>query len=174
MTSFICGGGPNAPTADGKWPDPGLEEPCCESSAYDGPGACTCWEPIYNTKQQKPDETAVKLLDAGVTPTVRPSMCGDCAYRPGSPEKSGDPTYSGSADFLEGIAERGERFWCHDGNLIAVTWRHPKTGMEIPGHPGAYCPPIVKAVPYKADGSPSFLCAGWDARRRALAAKAGS
>lgn len=170
--SFICGGGPAAPTADGLWPDTGLDEPCCEGSAFDGPGHCTCWEPVYNLTQQQPDKTAVRLLAAGVAPTVRPGgMCGDCAYRPGSPEKSGDPTFNGDADFLEEIAERGERFWCHDGNLIVVKWRHPKSGMEMPGHPGAYKPPIVNAVPYKADGTPSYLCAGWDARRRALEAK---
>ena len=166
--SYLCGGGHLAPTESGEWPDTGLTEPCCEGSMLDGPGRCTCWEPIWNTEQQPLDDTAARLLAAGVEPTVRPSMCGDCAYRPDSPEKSGNPTFQGDADFLERIAREGHRFWCHDGNRIAARWRHPKTGMEIPGHPAAYKPPIKDNVPYKADGTPSFVCAGWAARRRAL------
>ena len=35
--------------------------------------------------------------------------------------------------------------------------------------PGGYDPPIVDSVPYRTDGTPEELCAGWDARRRALA-----
>lgn len=32
-------------------------------------------------------------------------------------------------------------------------------------------PPIVNAVPYRADGTPAELCAGWSARSRALAGR---
>lgn len=166
--SFICGGGPTAPTEDGEWPDTGLVEPCCEGNALGGPGSCTCWEPVYDLDQQPIDEVKARLLAAGVRANTRRLMCGDCAYRPDSPEKSGDETYRGGVDFLDALAIREAPFWCHQGMRIPLRWRHPKTGMEIPGHPGAYKPPVRGLVPFKADGSPAELCAGWDARRRAL------
>lgn len=168
--SIICGGGPSAPTADGQWPDTGLDEPCCESSAYDGPGDCTCWKPIYDLEQQPINEEVARMLDAGVRPVTRDLMCGDCAYRPDSPEKRGDGTYRGGADFLDDLAATDQPFWCHQGLRLPIKWRHP-CGMEIPGHPGAYAPPIIAGVPYQASGEPAQLCAGWDARRRALGGK---
>ena len=91
--------------------------------------------------------------------------------RPGSPEMSGDERYRGDAEFLEEIARNGERFWCHQDLLIVRVWRHP-SGVEIPGAPGAYVPRIVAGVPYKTNGQAGDVCAGWDARRRALAARA--
>jgi hypothetical protein len=167
--SFLCGG-TTAPTADGEWPDTGLDAPCCEDSAYDGPGSCICWQPVYDLEQQPINDEIARMLDAGVLPVTRPLMCGDCAYRPGSPEKSGDETFAGDADFLDQLAADEKPFWCHQGIRVPVTWRHP-SGMEIPGHAGGYDPPIRKGVPYQADGQPAHLCAGWDARRRALAAR---
>lgn len=156
------------PAADRpQFPDLGLDVPCCESSVYYGPEQCTCWEPVYNLEQQPVDEQARQLLGAGLEPVTRKQMCGDCAYRPGSPEKSGDESYRGDADFLEHIAAKGERFWCHQGLRIPTKWVHP-SGAELPGHPGAYRPPIHDAVPYQADGRPGELCAGWAARNRAL------
>lgn len=136
---------------------------CCYDAATEGPTACTCWVPIYDLDQQRPDTTA--------EPATRKLMCGDCAYRPDSPEKVGDPGYRGDANELERIAAQ-DRFWCHDGMRKPIKWRHP-SGIEVDGHPGGYDPPTINGVPYKADGSPGVLCAGWDARRRALEANGG-
>lgn len=143
------------------FPDLGLT--CCYGVAAAGPHACTCWRPVYDhTEQTNPDETAQS--------TVRPRMCGDCAYRPGSPEKTGDPQHRGDATELEILAESGSPFYCHDGMRRIVRWCHP-SGAELPGHPADYAPPMVGATPYRTDGKPGLLCAGWDARRRALTAK---
>jgi len=138
-------------------------------AAMRGLQGCTCWRPVYDLQQADPDPVALAAFDNGVTPSVRPQMCGDCAYRPDSPEKAGDPQHRGDAEYLEHIAAKGEPFWCHTGMRRIVRWVHP-SGAEIPGHPADYAPPICGAVPYKADGQPGDRCAGWDARRRALTA----
>jgi hypothetical protein len=96
----------------------------------------------------------------------RDALCPDCAYRPGSPERSGDERYNGDAEFLNRIVETGEAFHCHQGIRRAVKLVHP-SGAEVEVPPGDYRPPIIGGVPYKADGSPGELCAGWAARRRA-------
>lgn len=47
-----------------------------------------------------------------------------------------------------------------------MAWRHP-AGMRIPADPGRdgdYQPPIVLGVPFRADGQPGLLCAGWAGR----------
>ncbi len=142
---------------------------CCWGADLYGPGYCTCWTPVYDLDQAEPDPLAVRLLAGGITPTVRATMCGDCAYRPASPEKLGDPQHVGDAESLEHLAASATPFWCHDGMRRPIAWRHP-SGAEIPGHEAAYAPRIVDAVPYRADGQPGYQCAGWDARRRAIAA----
>jgi hypothetical protein len=91
-------------------------------------------------------------------------MCGDCAYRPGSPERRGVETYTGDAAFLDELVATGTPFYCHQGIRRVVSWSHP-VGVTVPGHPGAYAPPIQGAVPYKADGTPAHICAGWLLRR---------
>lgn len=49
--------------------------------------------------------------------------------------------------------------------------RYP-AGIRIPAaSTGDYQPPIVEGIPYRADGQPGLLCAGWVARNRALTAK---
>jgi hypothetical protein len=164
--SFVCG----RLLPDYDWPDTGGT--CCEGVLNEGPRGCTCWVPEFNGAVREPDELAQKLLAAGIEPATRPSMCGDCAYRPDSPEKQGHSDYKGDAAFLEDIAHRGERFWCHDGLLLIVRWRHP-TGTVVEPPANAYLPKIVAGVPYKRDGQPAFLCAGWAARRKALAARDG-
>lgn len=163
----ICGHAPGPPEPSGGWPG---EDPfCCYGAVAGGWAGCTCWVPVFNVDSPvEPDAVQVGLLAAGIEPNTRDRMCADCAYRPGSPERTGDETYAGDADFLEDLASDGQRFWCHQGLLIVRSWRHP-SGVEVPGHPGAYCPPIVDAVPYKTDGTAGELCAGWAARRRAKA-----
>ncbi|MCF7551004.1 hypothetical protein [Pseudonocardia sp. WMMC193] len=142
---------------------------CCEGAFDDGPEACTCWTPVYDLEQSPPDTRAAELLAAGIEPNTRPRMCEDCAYRPTSPERTGAEDVAGDAEFLERIARRGERFFCHQGIRRPVKLVHP-SGAEIPGHTAAYDPPIAAGVPWRADGTPAELCAGWAARRRATLA----
>lgn len=138
---------------------------CCAGAVQRGPGGCTCWTPLFDLDQSTPDPTAP------VQP--RHAMCSDCAYRPGSPERTGDEDVAGDAAQLEQLAADGTPFWCHDGMREPVRWCHP-SGLTIPAHSshGDYQPPQIDGVPYRADGRPGLLCAGWHARRRALTARA--
>ncbi len=139
-------------------PDTGGE--CCFGASVYGPDRCTCWRPVY-TPEQHPD------LAEDPVPQARSLMCGDCAYRPGSPEKAGDPGYRGDADELETLAATETPFYCHDGMRRVEKWAHP-SGAEVPALDGAYAPPFTGNLPHKTDGTAADLCAGWDARRRAL------
>lgn len=132
---------------------------CCYQAAGDGdPTYCTCWEPIYDLDvQHRPM--------VGVTPVERPSQCQDCAYRADSPEM-GDYR----ADGLAGLPYGRGVFFCHDGIRRAVAYQHSGTGLVRPAGEGDYVPPIrmpgLDPVPYRADGLPAFICAGWAARHR--------
>jgi hypothetical protein len=142
---------------------------CCPAAIEHGPTACTCWEPVHDLPQAEPSELALRELDRGVPPPARRRMCDDCAYRPESPERAGDPDYAGDPAELERLA-REDRFWCHTGMRKITAWRHP-SGITLPAAgDGDYRPPVVGGIPFKADGSIGEQCAGWDARRRALAA----
>lgn len=145
----------------------GMPWKCCVSAAKDGPAACICWEPVFDQEQSKPDLGAVAAIVLGTAqPPERERMCGDCAYRAGSPERTGRDEVDGDETLLDRLAASGERFWCHDGMRSPVAWRHPK-GMRIPAvGDGDYQPVIVEGVPYRANGEPGLLCAGWAARRR--------
>jgi hypothetical protein len=145
----------------GDWPDAG-QGACCMGAAVNGPNACTCWVPVFELEQDPP---RVALPPAGVRPG---GMCGDCAYRPNSPERQGDPDHLADADELDRIVWQGQRFFCHDGMNRPTHYVHEPTGITHAGHPANYCPPIVDGQPYRADGQPGFTCAGWDARYRAL------
>lgn len=138
---------------------------CCPGAIMDGPDRCTCWRAVY-----EPDQTS--KLDGDPAPAPRPLMCGDCAYRPGSPEKAGDPGYRGDAEELEHLAASGTPFYCHDGMRRVTKWVHP-SGAEVQALDGAYAPPFTGNIPHKTDGTTADLCAGWDARRRALASSDG-
>lgn len=135
-------------------PDP-ADGACCDGSAIKGPQYCTCWAPVFDMEQQP-----VRPGEKG----QRGALCPDCAYRPGSPERSGDERYVGDAAFLDRIVETGEPFHCHQGVRRVVKLVHP-SGAEVEVPPGDYRPPKIAGVPYKADGSPGELCAGWAARR---------
>lgn len=130
---------------------------CCSGALLLGPQACTCWTAVYDLEQQP--------IQPG-TPTVpTPArMCGDCAYRPGSPEKQGDDSHRGDQELLDRLVATGEPFYCHTGIRRKASHRHP-SGTILDGHPGDYDPPIVDGVPYKASGEPGDLCAGWLLRR---------
>lgn len=150
------------------FPDAG-QRACCIGAAVYGPDRCTCWVVVHDLDQADPDPAAPA--------TVRDGMCPDCAYRPGSPERSGDERAAGDAQALEQLAADGTPFWCHEGIRRPVAYRHEPTGTEVPARevPGsdlAYRPPVIDGRPYRADGDPARQCAGWDARRRALATRA--
>ena len=149
-----CGG----PYGRLEMPDP-VYGACCIGSAIRGPQYCTCWTAEYDLEQ------------AGLRPGKpgrRAELCGDCAYKPGSPERLGDDRYTGDGEFLDRIVEDGESFFCHQGIRRAVRLVHPSGDVVelFKDPPGDYRPPIVDDIPYKADGSPADLCAGWAARRQ--------
>lgn len=141
----------------GDWPDIGNGEvPCCIAAAMDGPGYCTCWKPVFDVEQQPPR--------TDLTPGVQPKMCADCAYRPNSPERSGDPDAVADAEGLRVLVDSGSPFWCHQGMRRPTHWVHP-SGATAPASALNYQPPIVGTTPYKADGTPGDLCGGWAALR---------
>jgi hypothetical protein len=135
---------------------------CCEAAAYD-PVRCTCWVAEYDDVQSTELQPVGCLADL----TVRARGCSDCAYLPGSPERA----EAFLADELMAAPVEGRPFYCHDGMLRPARWRHP-AGRVVDGHPDAWEPPMVGDVPYRLDGSPGLLCAGWAARAPALVRRA--
>ena len=134
---------------------------CCMGAAVYGPERCTCWTPEYNHDQEpiQPDSVA----------GVMPSMCGDCAFKPRSPERTNSDDVRSSTYDLDRCVRTGDPFWCHNGLRRVVAYTHQPTGTRWvpPGAESAYDPPIVDRIPYKADGTRGDLCAGYTARRRA-------
>lgn len=148
----------------GRWPDVGnAEVPCCMAAVNLGHQWCTCWEPVFDVEQAAPVTE--------LTPGCQPTMCGDCAYRPKSPERQGDPDAASHTDDLMHLVVTGTAFWCHEGIRRPTHWRHP-SGATVPGAPNDYKPEIVNRVPYQADGTPALLCGGWAALRRKHAQQA--
>jgi hypothetical protein len=151
------------PIADFDWPDVGNREmPCCDGSAFGDPSDCTCWEPEHDLDQVPADQLVARA------PGLRSSTCDDCAYRGGSPERRGEDHVVGDAATLQILVERNEPFVCHQGMRRVVRFRHPSGATWVPDHDNleaAYRPPIVRGVPYKADGTPADLCAGWASAR---------
>ena len=138
------------------WVDahPQDDTPCgCWGYNLDGPAACTCWEPVFDVEQAPP-----RPLTGPQDLQPRDRMCGDCAFRPGSPERAD----SFSEEALLELARTGDPFWCHQGMRRPAYWRHPD-GRTVPGSPDDYQPAALNSVPYQADGSPGLLCAGWAA-----------
>lgn len=119
---------------------------CCMGAVFNGARGCTCWVPVYDMEQAEPRTS--------IEPETRTRMCGDCAYRPDSPERAADPDF--------GLAL--SNFWCHRGIRRPKHWRHPD-GRVRPGSPDDYQPPIINGVPYRADGRPAARCGGWAAMR---------
>ena len=136
--------------------NPGDDYPvgCCIGNDVGGPDRCTCWEPVYDTAQAVPQP-----LQRAEDVTVRDRLCGDCAFRKGSPERA--------ETFLEvtlfSLAEQRKPFYCHDGMRRPAYWQHPD-GRRVEGSPDDWQPPIVGGVPYRLNGRPGMLCAGWAAR----------
>lgn len=127
---------------------------CCWGDVNGGAEGCTCWVPVYNAEQADP------------VPLTRPEdlqaqrrMCGDCAFRKGSPERDG----SWKEEALLSLAEEGTPFYCHEDMRRPVRWEHPD-GRVIDGSTDDWQPPIINGLPYRLDGRPGLLCAGWVAR----------
>lgn len=127
---------------------------CCIGSAVYGAGRCTCWTPVFELEQAdpQPPECPDDL-------TAQPRMCGDCAFRKGSPERA--VTYS--EEMLFALAASKTPFWCHQEMRRPARWVHPQLG-SVPGSDDDWQPPTVDGIPYRADGRPGLLCAGWIAR----------
>ena len=140
-----------------QWPDVGNGDlPCCMGVAVYGPGRCTCWRPIYDQEQQ--------TARPGPMPK-RTKCCGDCAFRMGSPERSGDARMAHSdPDDLQEVVTGRSVFACHVGMRRVVAWQHP-SGARIDATSGDYDPLIIDGIAYQADGSPAFACAGQRAMR---------
>jgi len=142
---------------------------CCGGAVLRGPGYCECWDPVFDVEQAPADPQDVRLIAAGLEPAVRPDgMCGDCAYRPGSPERTGAKNHAGSDPGELDDMARGAWFFCHDGMRRPTEWVHKPSGTRIPGSPANYMPLRVNNVPYRANGRAGYFCAGWHARRKAL------
>jgi hypothetical protein len=137
--------------------------PCCDGYADVGPDHCTCWERVHDQIQKPP------ITD--MEPSTRARMCGDCAFRPGSPERAdSDHAVAGATELLACVHDPERSFWCHDGLRRIVALAHPnglRVEIDAQGGVTPYDPPIVDGVPYRADGQPALHCAGLAAARRA-------
>lgn len=139
--------------------------PCCDAYAMFGPERCLCWERVHDINQQ-PIQRDQPLLTAD-------SMCRDCAFRPGSPERRDSDKAVCSTDDLLRLADptNPERFFCHRGMRATIGHYHPLFGVYVPHQPEdgvvAYDPPIRDSIAYQANGQPALLCAGLAAARRA-------
>lgn len=132
---------------------------CCDGAANMGPGRCTCWDPVYDQEQAEPQQGPM---------AVRPTMCADCAFRPGSPERTGDPRFQHSDEGdIEELVGTGAVFACHQGMRRRLARVHP-TGARVESGPGDYEPPQRGEHAWKADGTPADVCAGLTAARRQL------
>lgn len=143
---MICGPGLYLPAPD-------KTDLCCWESIDSNGKECSCWEPIV-----WPEPT--RKLQRGPA-AIRPSMCGDCAYRPGSPERAAE-----GGEQLD--AAPWDPFHCHDGMPKVVGFTHPKVPdvsflAYWVGDRDDYKPLQAGGRAWKADGSPAVLCGGWGA-----------
>lgn len=160
VEAFICGGvNGGAHLYAAEHPDDTGVLPamlgCCEGAALGGLADCTCWIPVYAEEQAEP-----RPPQSPSDLRARSRPCSDCAFRRNSPERSSE----WEEEALLSLPESGDPFWCHDGMRKPWAWRHPSTGLLIDADPADYQPPQRAGIPYRADGSPGLLCAGWMAR----------
>lgn len=127
---------------------------CCYGEALGGAERCTCWTPVYDVDQADPVPPS---SPDGIQ--VRHALCGDCAFRKDSAERADE----WSEEALLSLPAAGEPFWCHDGMRRPVRWEHPD-GRTVAGSTADWRPAKVGPVPFRADGRPGLLCAGWAAR----------
>jgi hypothetical protein len=156
LGDYVCGG----PTNGGAvaWVAAHPDEPddvrdiCCDGVWTGGWEGCTCWVPEYDLEQA--DELQMPASPTDIETPAQ--LCTDCAFRPGSPERADEWT----REALYQSAAEGRPFWCHQGIRRPLRWRHPD-GRVIDGSPVDYDPPQVRGIPFRADGRPAALCAGW-------------
>lgn len=171
LASFVCGGGGSAGARAYAAAHPELIDEdgfavpdaiCCSGVGFSGRlEDCGCWQPVYEPAEQATPRPPASAADL----RAQSEMCSDCAFRKDSPERSTEF----EEEALLSLPEEGQAFWCHDGMRRPVRWVHPTRG-EIDGDPADWRPPQVGGIPYRADGAPGLLCAGWLARRvRAVA-----
>ncbi|RYZ28206.1 MAG: hypothetical protein EOP01_06790, partial [Propionibacteriaceae bacterium] len=80
---------------------------CCYGTAVYGPERCTCWQEVLDVPEQAPLQRELP------TPT-RSRLCGDCAFRPDSPERTGVEHAGHDVEDLDDVVAGGA-FFCHDG-----------------------------------------------------------
>jgi hypothetical protein len=133
---------------------------CCMAAATTGGEHCTCWQPVLAARDDGGLQLVVEQAEIQAGPScARRSACDDCAYRNGSPERleaGGDLPDYGTRD----------PFYCHDGMPLVVAWLHPSGALRrdrIEAGKADYHPRIRSTTPYRTDGRPGVLCAGWAA-----------
>lgn len=156
---FVCGTG---------WLPEGIPDlssdadPCCAGRAIDGPRGCQCWIEVFSPPAQAEPRPGLPPVPDPLRP------CSTCAYNRDSPEKRSEPGYQAGPDDLERLAATGIPFYCHAGMRYLIGYVHPPSGRSWSPPLGDFRPPTVAGVPYRADGSPGFVCAGWLLRRAVL------
>lgn len=167
MDGFMCGA---ALLPDGI-PDASSDEnPCCAGRALEGPRGCECWTEVFDLTQS-PIAEGVPVPPVPLRPCEPGPGDDGCAYRGTSPERTGSGGHSGDADELDRLAAAAaDPFFCHSGIRRVVALVHEPTGVrwELPDF-SDYRPPIAGRVPYRADGRPAMICAGWVLRAAVLA-----
>lgn len=139
-------------------PDIG-EGMCCES-AWRDPDRCTCWAAVHEPADQVP----LDACHSDAPDLTRPRMCGDCAFRVDSPERTGEGRYENSEPGdLERVIAGSTPFRCHDGARRIVALVHAPTGHRIELSGLDHYDPPQDRRPYAADGQPLLVCAGWAA-----------
>lgn len=112
--------------------------------------SCECWTSIYWPEPE---------VDVAQGPSaVRATRCGDCAYRPDSPERQAGEDL--------GVYTVDRPFTCHQGMPVLRGWTHP----ELPGvcllassvgDRDDFGPIMHGGQAWQADGTPAEQCAGW-------------
>lgn len=143
-------------------PEPFYSEqgPCCWQAANTEGDDCSCWLPILHPA---PAMDNGQLVTEEGPQELRRSKCGDCAYRPSSPERAaqgGEPlTYGLDRPFS---CHEADRDVDPDARMPRVTvWVHPPSGATLTVTDDDYKPVINGNRPYLATGAPAPLCAGW-------------
>lgn len=153
------GGGTGIPC-----PDPA--NPCWEACALDGQD-CAMWEAVY---WPEPERDALQVGPENVAPRA----CGDCAYRPGSPERR-----ENDGDLPLGF-DPEKPFYCHTGMSALVGYTHAELGvsMLVSALPSMQDGFLIGSLDYSvvqdpdrrrgwmADGRPLVVCGGWWAHAR--------
>ena len=146
---------------DRDWPETPTTGMCCMGSVVRGANGCMCWVAEYDVEQAPIRPGKAKARD---------TMCGACAYRPNSPERTGAPDAAGDEELLDDLVYRGVPFWCHVDMRRPVRYRHP-SGVVIEASDLEFAPAMDGAQPYKADGTPADMCGGWALRLAKLEAR---